>query len=261
MNVVRLSRPKSAFNASIYSIYFSRLNSISRSRFACLKIRLKTDTTKSRVSDIPRNELGIQMLSDQLKQQIFPGSKSSVPKIKAALAVEHLKRQNIWGKSVQPVPNTGFKLPPLQGANIEEHFRTLGKNQSEPYLTRAKLWSKSRALPPRPSDWKFVSGWTKYSADGIIETVKYPEDDFVVFDIETLLSESSFPLFAVAVGSSGWYVWVSPRLTGESEKLSHLIPMGNTGKVIVGHNVGFDRARILEEYNGAGSKNVFLDTM
>ncbi|ORX93329.1 DNA polymerase gamma [Basidiobolus meristosporus CBS 931.73] len=266
MNVVRLGRPKGGLNAPLHSISLLRFKLYPRSRFAYVKFRLKSDTLNSPASDllllnIPRNELGIQMLSKELKEQIFPGTKSSVPKIKAALAVEHLKRQNIWGKNVQPVPNTGFKLPPLKGGNIEEHFKILGKNQSEPYLSRAKAWSNSKELPPRPTNWQFISGWTKYDLDGSAIPVKYPEDDFLVFDIETLLSESDYPLFAVAVGSSGWYAWVSPRLTGESDKLSHLIPMGNTGKVIVGHNVGFDRARILEEYNGSGSNNVFLDTM
>ncbi|KAK9728460.1 DNA-directed DNA polymerase gamma mip1 [Basidiobolus ranarum] len=261
MNVVRLGHLKGVSRSSVHSICDSHFGFRFPPRYIYLKIRLKSDTTKSKISEVPRNELGIQMLNPHLKQQIFPEAKCSVPEIKVAIAVEHLKRQNIWGNEAPSVPNSSFNLPPLMGANIEEHFKLLGQEQSEPYLTYAKFWAKSASLPPRPTDWKFVSGWTKYCPDGNVTPVEYPQDSLVIFDIETLVSESDYPLFAIAVGSSGWYAWISPRLTGESGDINHLIPMGDTAKVIVGHNVGFDRARILEEYHRQGSKNVYLDTM
>ncbi|CAG8587704.1 8983_t:CDS:2, partial [Acaulospora morrowiae] len=49
----------------------------------------------------------------------------------------------------------------------------------------------------------------------------------------------------------------------ERKKIGSLIPMGNLDKerIIVGHNVGFDRARIREEYHRDKSCNRYLDTM
>ncbi|CAG8638356.1 6681_t:CDS:2, partial [Acaulospora morrowiae] len=46
-------------------------------------------------------------------------------------------------------------------------------------------------------------------------------------------------------------------------KIGSLIPIGNCDKerIIVGHNVGFDRARIREEYHRDKSCNRYLDTM
>ncbi|KAM6519589.1 DNA-directed DNA polymerase gamma mip1 [Fusarium falciforme] len=50
---------------------------------------------------------------------------------------------------------------------------------------------------------------------------------------------------------------------GETENDRQLIPLGEPTKdrVIVGHNIGYDRARILEEYNIKQTRNAFLDTM
>nr|CAG8485152.1 9930_t:CDS:2 [Entrophospora candida] len=49
-----------------------------------------------------------------------------------------------------------------------------------------------------------------------------------------------------------------------SNKVGSLIPMGNmpdTRRIIIGHNVGYDRARILEEYSYKHSGIKFIDTM
>ncbi|RIA91246.1 DNA polymerase family A-domain-containing protein [Glomus cerebriforme] len=49
----------------------------------------------------------------------------------------------------------------------------------------------------------------------------------------------------------------------KGREIGSLIPMGQIeeGRIIVGHNVSFDRARIKEEYNYNKSDNKFLDTM
>jgi DNA polymerase gamma 1 len=62
---------------------------------------------------------------------------------------------------------------------------------------------------------------------------------------------------------TAWYAWLSPWLLGESETDKHLIPLGdpNQDRIIVGHNIGYDRARILEEYDLKQTRNSFLDTM
>jgi DNA polymerase gamma 1 len=68
---------------------------------------------------------------------------------------------------------------------------------------------------------------------------------------------------ACATSATHWYAWLSPWLLGESESDKHLIPLGDPKKprIIVGHNIGYDRARILEEYNIEQTANFFVDTM
>jgi len=68
---------------------------------------------------------------------------------------------------------------------------------------------------------------------------------------------------ACAVSKDAWYAWISPWLLGESKDPEHLIPFGNPDlhRVVVGHNVSFDRARIADEYSLRGTKSRFIDTM
>ncbi|TFY78611.1 hypothetical protein EWM64_g5396, partial [Hericium alpestre] len=68
---------------------------------------------------------------------------------------------------------------------------------------------------------------------------------------------------ACAASRNGWYAWISPWLLGESEDQQHLIPLGDSyvPRVVVGHNVSYDRARVKEEYNLAGTGTRWLDTM
>ena len=54
-----------------------------------------------------------------------------------------------------------------------------------------------------------------------------------------------------------------PPLSELEKPGRHLIPLGDSTKprIIVGHNIGYDRARIKEEYTIKQTKNFFLDTM
>ena len=83
----------------------------------------------------------------------------------------------------------------------------------------------------------------------------------VVFDVETLYNISHYPTLATALSSTAWYLWCSPFICG-GEDPAALIPMNTLRKeqVVIGHNVAYDRARVLEEYNFQDSKAFFLDT-
>jgi DNA polymerase gamma 1 len=106
------------------------------------------------------------------------------------------------------------------------------------------------------------SGWTRYNADGSFEPVDHPAEEALTFDVETMYRDNPYPVLATAASAKYWYCWVSPWLLGESEDKEHLIPLpGNKPRVIVGHNVGYDRARISGEYNLERTQNRFLDTM
>jgi DNA polymerase gamma 1 len=156
----------------------------------------------------------------------------------------------------------GFDLPALQGTTLDEHFYKLGMDAAEPYLSMAKklAWANP---PPKPRKWVRRSGWTKYNQDGTTEAVDAPDETMLTFDTEVMWKETSFACMACAVSPTAWYAWLSPWLLGESESDRHLIPLGDItqSRIIVGHNIGYDRARIAEEYNIEQSKNTFIDTM
>ena len=208
------------------------------------------------------NEIGVQQLSSHVYSQIFPDSKVPPPEDLVNLSRDHLQRHDLLGKNTDDTPPIAFDLPRLQGATLDEHFYRLGVNAAEPYLQKARQFTRANA-PPMPRKWIRQSGWTKYYADGRAEAVDAPEEDMLCFDTEVMWKESSFAVMACAVSPTHWYAWLSPWLLGETKNDRQLIPLGdpNKARIIVGHNIGYDRARVAEEYDIKQSKNNFLDTM
>ncbi|KAJ3595799.1 hypothetical protein NHX12_002213 [Muraenolepis orangiensis] len=109
--------------------------------------------------------------------------------------------------------------------------------------------------------------------------VDFPDESALVFDVEVCMTEGQCPTLAVAVSPTAWYSWCSKRLIEERYSwssqliLSDLIPLETAAnsvrppagqwkeRLVVGHNVSFDRAFIKEQYLLKGSKMRFLDTM
>ena len=169
------------------------------------------------------------------------------------------------------LPETNFTLPPLQGRDLDEHFYRIGSTAAQPWLTLARDLSTAQ-LPPKPDNWHIQAGWTRYVflSDGssYSEHVEYPEfdgkpEDMLVFDVETLPAHTEHAIMACAASKNAWYSWISPWLLGESPDSDQLIPLGSptAPRVVVGHNVAFDRKRIAEEYTLGGTRTRFLDTM
>lgn len=194
--------------------------------------------------------------------QLFPGVTTAPPPELVALSRDHLTRHELLGKNQDQTPPVAFDLPALQGKTLDEHFYKLGMDAAEPFLTMAKKLAKANP-PPRPQKWVRRSGWTKYHNDGTTEPVDIPDESMLVFDTEVMWKETSFACMACAVSPTAWYAWLSPWLLGESKSDRHLIPLGDASipRIVVGHNIGYDRARIAEEYSIDQSKNSFIDTM
>lgn len=220
------------------------------------------------------NPIGVQMLSPALHRQVF-GDVCDKPDRKAVeRSVRHLKEQKLWGHTTTPLPDVDFELPPLLGSDIEKHFLELGRRYSKDYRLAAEKLS-STPLPRQPQRWSFAPGWTKYANDGREAIgVDYPEETSLVFDVEVCMREGHFPTLATAASADCWYSWCSPQLAGERfrwkerVRLSDLIPLerttgpyGSPARIIVGHNVGFDRSFIREQYMIEGSRLRFLDTL
>ncbi|TBU23909.1 gamma DNA-directed DNA polymerase [Dichomitus squalens] len=219
-----------------------------------------------------RNEVGVQLLSRQLHRQVFRNvSFPPPPASYVRIAQEHLKMHGLDPAQGSVLPNVGFTLPPLQGRTLDEHFYRIGTSAAQPWLTLAQDLAAAR-IPPKPDHWHIQSGWTRYTflPDGssYCEHVEYPQfdgkpEEMLVFDIETMPRYHDYAVMACAATPNAWYAWISPWLLGESEDPQHLIPMGDPSvpRVVAGHNVSFDRKRVLEEYNIQPTQTRFLDTM
>ena len=207
------------------------------------------------------NEVGVQQLSSQIHPQVFSASRPPIPEL-VDLSRDHLARHQLLGKNEDQSPPIALDLPRLNGKTLDEHFYRLGRASSEPYLSYANDYAQAD-LPRPPPKWVRRSGWTKYYTDGRTEAVAAPEEKMLTFDTEVLWHESPFAVMACAASPTAWYAWLSPWLLGESDNDQHLVPLGSPSKprIVVGHNIGYDRARVAEEYDVHQSKNFFVDTM
>ena len=221
---------------------------------------------------IKRNELGVQLLSRKLHGQVFRGVNALPPPRQfVRIAQEHLKTHGLDPAQGSVLPDIGFTLPPLQGDTLDEHFHRIGRAAAQPWLSLSQDLSAVQ-LPPKPDNWHVQAGWTRYlflpDGSSYSEHVEYPEfegkiEEMLVFDVETMPEYHEFAVMACAASKNAWYSWISPWLLGEDEDPKHLIPLGDPSlpRVIVGHNVAYDRKRILEEYDVGGTRSRFLDTM
>ncbi|PCH35004.1 DNA/RNA polymerase [Wolfiporia cocos MD-104 SS10] len=144
---------------------------------------------------------------------------------------------------------------------------------ADPWLALAQEFAGAE-LPPMPKEWCTDPGWTRYiyvsNGHYLCDPVECPMFDgkpeqMLAFDVETLPECCPYPMMACAVSKNAWYSWISPWLVGKSDhpKDSNLVPIGDSAvpRVVIGHNVSYDRARIKEEYNINTTGTRFLDTM
>ncbi|XP_055479099.1 DNA polymerase subunit gamma-1 isoform X2 [Psammomys obesus] len=224
------------------------------------------------------NPLLIQMLSKGLHEQIFGCAGEAPDEAAVRRSIEHLQKHGLWGQPATPLPDVELRLPRLFGGDLDQHFRLVAQKQSLPYLEAAASLLETH-LPPQPQSWAWAEGWTRYGPEGEAEPVAIPEERALVFDVEVCLAEGTCPTLAVAISPSAWYSWCSRRLVEEryswTSQLSpaDLIPLEVSAgassstqqdwqeRLVVGHNVSFDRAHIREQYLIQGSRMRFLDTM
>ncbi|CAJ0832735.1 6034_t:CDS:2, partial [Entrophospora sp. SA101] len=184
------------------------------------------------------NPSGVKMLPEWLYESIFKRKKRPELNQKhIIISLNHLKKNDLLEKKLEEFPSLPpqFNLPKLTRNTIAEHFWYLGYQQASPHIKLAKEFANLRKLPemPSPSDWKFEPGWVRYVKNKVPEPVDYPREQILCFDVETMSSYGDYGMIACAASPTAWYAWTSP----------------SQDRIIIGHNVGFDRARILEEYS------------
>lgn len=159
------------------------------------------------------NSLNIQMLTESLHKQIF--GKQDVTSEKSSTNPEvtndadlkkiqaHLQKFGLLKSSAASTADVDLELPKLNGCNIDEHFRYIANKQIKDYKQLADTLAQSNP-PPMPDVWVKQKGWTKYYLDGRTESVPFPSEDAIVFDIECLVTEGNFPTIAAALSASHW---------------------------------------------------------
>lgn len=253
--------------------YFYHTSASSISLRCCRLYRHRSYSVTTKPKAVPPEEptinpVGIQYLSRNLHKQLFTGKIPShneepiTPEERAGLvelSKRFLKTYHLFGKKTSISEPLSMELPKLQGDSLDEHFQRLGHFASEPY--RSMCHAKFTKIVERPKKWIRCEGWMRYEPGRRPEPVPWPLEDTLVFDVETLYKISQYPTLAVALSDKAWYLWCSPYICG-SDSFEHLIPMNTQERtgLIIGHNVGYDRARVLEEYNLRPSKTFFLDT-
>lgn len=234
------------------------------------------------------NQLGIQMIPEEWKCLLFGLQEEQINRANSKLTLNkvksHLSSHGLWDKKldkpVAPVtlhPKLDIKLPTLEGNNVSEHFENIGNKYAGKYKSLASNFC-SKSLPETPKKWKFIPGWTKYNIDGTSISIPYPTSKVMVFDVEVCV-KYNLPVMAVALDGDNWYSWINERLvnqtaTEDDEKLkflneissfpnNELIPVGSSDneRLIIGHNVGYDRSFMCEQYNLKLDSTRFLDTM
>lgn len=198
-----------------------------------------------------------KFLAPWMKQHLFTSGKQ---KAVSDTEAQHSDCNN----STKP-----FQLPDLAGPSIQSHVDKLAQRQSGPYRELLKTFAITEC-PPLPEEWLFQPGWTCYRKGCEPQRVDFPDEDALFFDAEVCVSDSFAPVLATAVSPSAWYAWVSPVLIERSSLMdapvcvSDLVPMGNQGtrpRVVIGHYVCYDSARIQECYDLSLSGLKFFDTM
>ena len=243
-----------------------------------LMVGYSTSHTPQRSPNVRVNEFNIQLLPQYVRDHIFGTQINNHDNAHRELveeATQHLISHGIdfsKGEILEDVPRP--PLVQLQGETIEDHFYAIANNILRPYIPLFDQLCKCE-VPEPPTHWSFKSGWVMYGADGLSRVV-YPKERVLVLDVEICMGAGPDPVLATAVSPTCWYSWVSPRLVKELDdqwhktdlirKREHLIPIREAEgpgehRIIVGHNVSFDRCRLREEYNLAASNTYFVDTM
>lgn len=232
--------------------------------------------------DKPRvNEINIQMIPEKLHEQIFP--KVDTKEKKAVSGLDDIKNNlaahGLWDKNTTVLDDVIFDLPKLHGNSVTDHFYSIANQQLDGYIQLTQMLMGG-PIPPKPKKWSQRAGWTKYDPKtGKATAVKYPEEDVFVFDVEILVMEGHYPTMATALSPTNWYSWCSEAVTKDkfrwtrNPRLCDLIPLESSPeehgchlkkgrkKIVIGHNVGFDRSFVKEQYYIKKSQVRFLDTM
>lgn len=200
-----------------------RINDIGIQMISDRLRRYLFDTQLPSQSDkVPENENTACVSKDQKEEQL-----DLLKKVKDHLHKFDLATKPLGEKDILKDVNE-LDLPKLEGKNIEEHIYNISSRQIEDYLKLMSVFSSNK-LPKIPDSFSFTAGWTRLVNDlfrpvdkliiliffklklrydavtGVQTKVEYPDDEALVFDIESLVRFQNCPVMATAVSSKAWF--------------------------------------------------------
>ena len=185
------------------------------------------------------NEVGYPILSDELHQKVF-GSLT-----RPVADPQRLERsQGLLSRFGIPLPvdfpenlyDGDLPFPKLIGEDINEHFEAMAAEFVDVFIEQGDNLTEAR-LPEIPGldEIVFNPGWTKYTYNEKrkiwnTERVAYPDEQALIFDTETFVTNGAFPVIGSAIGAEAAYVWlaaemVDPLLPDEEWTQYGLIPL------------------------------------
>ena len=240
---------------------------VSRYRHARKKSPPKNDIKFSVIeeSEAARyNAFGIQMIPSSLRERLFSQPSPELSEDVKKKCEKQLKEHGLNQGKRQVSRSIDITLPESM-SNLPEFFTEIAEEQLTPYRHFIQQLVNTKVFPKLPSEWSRLPGWTKYEKNGPV-SVSHPQCSSLVFDVEVCIHNgNNLPALAVAMSPDFVYSWVSPALDkpwlyNRAPSTEFLIPLGNEPKIVVGHHIMYDRARISEEYQEQRSSLRFLDT-
>lgn len=214
------------------------------------------------MQDLRFNDLGIQMIPQDLRDQLFGSETNELSRIESHSIKSYLKDFNLGIEATQkPYLENLPELPPITGNNIVEHLDSIAHQRFDT-LKQKLITFTSGQIPDMPEDYIKQPYWTRYT-EGKEERVDHPLEDVFVIDTETFVQYKNYPVMASAASNEAFYIWIHPCLVRNSESYfkPELISVGE-GKLIVNHNVKFDTAHFRETYTlFPQNPNYYFDTM
>ncbi|CAJ0945764.1 unnamed protein product, partial [Mesorhabditis belari] len=172
-----------------------------------------------------------------------------------------------------------LEKPVLRNANLLQHFEAVAREKTDTYsayMDEMMQWNLEKLYKLLPKEFNFRTGWTRYDHQtGEITEVSHPLESCSVFDVEVCVTDAEpkgkLPTMAIALTSKAWYSWCSKRLVENTPyydfaTTNEMIPLSVDGedrkaRLVVGHNVGFDRARTREPYLQYKTGLRYFDTL
>lgn len=217
-------------------------------------MKLKTVTIEPKI-----NEIGYEMISDELWEWVFQGEDRPAIGLRQRADIK-AKLQQFECQLPPPVgekPPFKMELPEYSG-DLIEFVNGIASQNFQGTLDRIESLVYGE-LPAKPLKCVVSAGWTRYQPGESPCRVDSPLEGEMVMDVETFYQVDNGVVMAAAVTLEAWYVWLHPSVVNpELEYFPTTVPIGN-GKIVVNHNPKFDSARVTETYT-AGNGNLYLDT-
>jgi hypothetical protein len=133
---------------------------------------------------------GIKLLPPHLYKSLFnniktAGSNTAITNISRAI----LQKTNLIKPNPTPLLDQSstaldkLSLPSLLGSNMMLHTDRVASLEYAKHHALCQALASSKA-PPRPSKWLLLPGWTRYDSISPPQSIPFPTDPALVFDVE-----------------------------------------------------------------------------